>query len=137
MRVRSSLAAVVAATIIALAAPTTAEALFPGKFFLRCEDGLIQIYSLIGKNHGHLPGPCSWDKVKVLIVHMRVENPPAPTLDPPGDPVWEDWSASDWVAYIRDEMIPGDDGGSIDPAELEGDLPTLTANEAHFDLPER
>lgn len=133
MRVRSFLSAVVAATIVALAAPTTAEALYPGQYILKCENGVISIYSIIGNYHGYMPGPCSWSGVKKVNVHMRVENPPVPALDPADDPVWEGLSAADWVAYIRDGMIPVDDGGSIDPAEFEGDLPTLTANEAHFD----
>jgi hypothetical protein len=37
-----------AATIIALAAPTTAEALPPGQSFLKCDHGVIYVDSVIG-----------------------------------------------------------------------------------------
>jgi hypothetical protein len=131
MRIRPSFAAILAATIIALAVPTTAEAVPSGFYILNCRGGHLALYNHLG--FVVATGVCGGgDWTLTAIVYPHAQSPVAPTLDPPEDDVWQGASASDWVAYIG-QLMPFDGDEYIDPSELQGDFPTLTCNEAHFD----
>jgi hypothetical protein len=131
MRIRTSIISLLVATIIALAVPITAEALPSGVYFVKCVGGRAALID--GYGYTLATGWCTGgDWTHMLIVQPRSQSPVAPTLDPPGDDVWQGASASDWVAYIG-QFTPFEGDEYTDPSELQGEFPTLTANEAHFD----